>query len=63
MKKLGFTIVLIVACVFAQAQTIEHTYHFGQPRVQQTGEYQTLSFENSVSNGTIGEQFLLNHSS
>ena len=58
MKKLGFTIVLIVACVFAQAQTIEHTYHFGQPRVQQIGEYQTLSFENSVSNGTIGEPTL-----
>ena len=58
MKKSILTLLLIAACIIASAQTVEHTYHFGQPSVQQVGEYQTLSFENSVSNGTIGEPTL-----
>ena len=58
MKNSILTLLLIAASVFASAQTIEHTYHFGQPMVQQVGEYQTLAFENSVSNGTIGEPTL-----
>ena len=57
MKKYLF-IILITVCGFASAQSITHTYHFGQPMVQQVGEYQMLSFEGSVSNGTIGEPML-----
>ena len=58
MKNSILTLLLIAASIFASAQTVEHTYHFSQPMVQQVGEYQTLSFENSVSNGTVGEPTL-----
>ena len=58
MKKTILTLLLIVACVFASAQSITHTYHFGKPAVQQVGEYQTLSFEQSVQNGTVSEPLL-----
>ena len=58
MKKLCITLILLVACVFATAQSITHTYHFGQPKVQQVGEYQTLSFDNAIQNGTVGEPSL-----
>ena len=56
MKKLTFTLLLLLtACFFASAQSITHTYHFSKPTVQQIGDYQTLSFEQSVQNGTVGE--------
>ena len=58
MKKTTLTLLLLVACLFASAQSITHTYHFNQPIVHQDGEYQTLSFEGSVSNGTVGEPTL-----
>ena len=58
MKKLCITLLLLVICVFTSAQSITHTYYFNPPSVQQIGEYQTLSFENSVSNGTVGEPTL-----
>ena len=58
MKKPLLTLLLIAATVFVSAQSITHTYHFGQPMVQQVGEYQTLSFDNTVLNGTVGEPTL-----
>ena len=58
MNRILCTLLLLAASIFASAQTIENTYHFSQPMIQQVGEYQTLSFENSVSNGTIGEPTL-----
>ena len=58
MKRTILTLLLLVACVFASAQSIIHTYHFGKPTVQQVGEYQTLSFEQSVQNGTVSEPML-----
>jgi hypothetical protein len=58
MKKLSITLLLLAACLFASAQSITHTYHFNQPMVQQIGEYQTLAFEKTVSNGTVGEPTL-----
>ena len=57
-KNIILTFVLLAVSVFASAQSITHTYHFNQPIVQQIGDYQTLAFENSVSNGTIGEPTL-----
>ncbi|MCR5659902.1 MAG: T9SS type A sorting domain-containing protein [Bacteroidales bacterium] len=54
----SFTLVLQVICFSSTAQSITHSYHFGQPKVNQVGEYQTLSFEGSVANGTIGEPIL-----
>ena len=58
MKKTILTLLLLVACVYASAQSITHTYHFDKPAVQQVGEYQTLSFEQSVQNGTVSEPLL-----
>ena len=58
MKKTTLTLLLLVACVFASAQSITHTYHFSKPAVQQVGEYHTLSFEQSVQNGTVSEPLL-----
>ena len=59
MKKAFLTLLLLMAAsVFATAQSITHTYHFSRPMVQQVGEYQTLSFEDCVLNGTIGEPTL-----
>ena len=58
MKKSILTLLLIAASIFASAQSITHTYHFGQPMVQQVGEYQMLSFDSTVSNGTVGEPML-----
>ena len=55
MKKLSLALVLLTASIIASAQSITHTYHFGKPTVKQVGEYQTLSFEQSVQNGTVGE--------
>ena len=59
MKKLIFTLLLwLTACLFASAQSITHTYHFSKPEIQQIDEYQTLSFEKTISNGTVGEPLL-----
>jgi hypothetical protein len=58
MKKLSITLLLLMVCLFASAQSITHIYHFNQPMVQQVGEYQTLSFEKTISNGTVGEPTL-----
>ena len=58
MKKSIITVLLTAASIFAKAQIVEHTYHFSKPAVQQVGEYQTLSFEQSVQNGIVGEPLL-----
>ena len=58
MKKTILTLLILMACVFASAQSITHTYHFNQPLVRQIGEYQILSFEKTISNGTVGEPTL-----
>lgn len=58
MKKAFITLVLLIACVFVSAQSLTHTYHFSKPVVQQMGEYQMLSFEESYNTGTIGEPML-----
>ena len=58
MKKLCITLLLLAVGLFASAQSITHTYHFGQPTIQQISDYQTLSFEGTVMNGTVGEPSL-----
>ena len=58
MKKLIITLFLISTSLFVSAQSITHTYHFNQPVIRQIGEYQTISFEKTVPNGTVGEPTL-----
>lgn len=55
MKKLSLTLLWLAVSVIASAQSVTHTYHFSKPTVQQIGEYQTLMFEQSLQNGTVGE--------
>ncbi len=59
MKKLNLTFLLMLAVTLcASAQSITHTYHFSKPEVNQVNEYQMISFEKCVSNGTVGEPLL-----
>jgi hypothetical protein len=58
MKKSLLTLILVTVSLFASAQSLTHTFHFNQPTVQQVDEYQTLAFDGSVANGTVGEPTL-----
>ena len=54
MKKLTLFIVLLALCISNQAQTIEHTYHFGQPIVNTISDYQQINFEGCIPSGETG---------
>ena len=44
--------------MLAQAETIEHYYHFSQPIVSTQGEYQQIGFQGCLPSGTVGEPTL-----
>ena len=48
----------MAATLFAQAQTIEQTYHFSQPVVSERDGYQQIGFQGCLPNGTVGEPTL-----
>jgi len=58
MKKLSLFLTLLAATLFAQAETIEHIYHFSQPVVSTNGEYQQIGFQGCLPSGTVGEPTL-----
>ena len=58
MKKLGLILTLMVATLFAQAQTIEHVYHYGQPTVSELNGYQQIGFQGCLPQGIVGEPTL-----
>ena len=58
MKKLSLILALLAAMLFAQAETIEHIYHFSQPIVSTQGEYQQIGFQDCLPNGIVGEPTL-----
>ena len=58
MKKLSLILTLLAAMMFAQAETIEHIYHFSQPIVSTQGEYQQIGFQDCLPNGIVGEPTL-----
>jgi hypothetical protein len=58
MKKLGLILTLMVATLFAQAQTIEHIYHYGQPTVSELNGYQQIGFQGCLPQGIVGEPTL-----
>ncbi|MBR4561677.1 MAG: T9SS type A sorting domain-containing protein [Bacteroidales bacterium] len=58
MKKLSIILVLMVATLFAQAQTIQQTYHFGQPTVSERDGYQQIGLQGCLPYGTVGEPTL-----
>ena len=58
MKKLLLVLIIISTCLFVSAQSVTYTYHFDQMKVQQINEYQTLAFDGSILDGSIGEPIL-----
>ncbi len=58
MKKLSFILLLLAATLFAQAETIQHVYHYGQPVVSARDGYQQIGFQGCLPNGTVGEPTL-----
>ena len=58
MKKLSLILVLLAATMLAQAETIEHIYHFSQPIVSTQGEYQQIGFQGCLPKGIVGEPTL-----
>ncbi len=58
MKKATFTLLLFVATLFAQAQTIEQIYHFSQPVVSERDGYQQIGFQGCLPSGIVGEPTL-----
>ena len=57
MKKL-FLFLALSASLLAQAETIEHIYHFSQPVVSTRGDYQQIGFQDCLPNGMVGEPTL-----
>lgn len=58
MKRPFFIILLSLACVFAKAQTIETTYHFSNPTIQNINGYQTLNFNGCMQSAQTGQPSL-----
>ena len=58
MKKLSLILTLLAATLFAQAQTIEQTYHYNQPVISEHDGYQQISFQGCLPMGQVGEPTL-----
>lgn len=58
MKKICFTLLLSVACFFATAQTVEMTYHFGQPKHNKIEGYDQIQFANCLQSSIVGQPSL-----
>ena len=58
MKKLQLVLALLASALFAQAQTIEQTYHFNQPIVSEHDGYQQIGFKDCLPIGQVGEPTL-----
>ena len=58
MKKLQLILLLMAATLFAQAQTIEHTFHYGQPVVSERDGYQQIGLQGCLPLGQVGEPTL-----
>lgn len=62
MKKLAFTVSILLMTAFAQAQVIEQTYHFSKPSVTVKEGYQLLELEGCLPTGQVGEPTIPWHS-
>ena len=58
MKKLQLVLALLASALFAQAQTIEQTYHFNQPIVSERDGYQQIGLQGCLPFGQVGEPTL-----
>ena len=58
MKKPQLILALLAAALFAQAQTIEQTYHYSQPVVSERDGYQQIGLQGCLPMGQVGEPTL-----
>ena len=58
MKHIFLSLILLVVASMATAQTIEHTYHFGQPVVNTVEGYQQISFAGCRQSALAGQPTL-----
>ena len=54
MKKPQLILALLAAALFAQAQTIEQTYHYSQPVVSERDGYQQIGLQGCLPMGQVG---------
>ena len=62
MKKISFIALCLMVSLFATAQTIEQTYHFGQPSVARIQGYEQIQFANCMQSALAGQPSLPWHS-
>ena len=58
MKKLTFTLALLLTVAFSHAQSIEQIYHFDKPEVDSRDGYQQIILEGCLPTGKVGEPTL-----
>ena len=59
MKKLSLTLIaMLIACAFATAQTIEMTYHFNSPTLNELQGYEQIQFAGCMQSAKAGQPSL-----
>ena len=58
MKKLSLILFALMVTLFASAQTIEKTYYFGQPSINQIQGYEQIQFTNCMQSALAGQPSL-----
>lgn len=58
MKKLALLLLTMVLAVSAQAQSVTHVFHFGNPVMSEYDGYQQIGFENCLPKGQVGDPTL-----
>ena len=58
MKKLSLILLALIVSLFASAQTIEKTYYFGQPNLNQIQGYEQVQFKDCMQSATAGQPSL-----
>jgi hypothetical protein len=58
MKKILFTLFIILSVSLLRAGTVEKTYHFTDAKITASGQYQFISFDNTLITGIAGEPAL-----
>jgi hypothetical protein len=62
MKKVFLTGLVLIFSLISFAGTIHKTYHFDQVNIKMVGNYQTISFPNTILSGNAGEPMMPWHS-
>ena len=58
MKKISFILMILAVSMFTKAQTVEQTYHFGQPSVSQIQGYEQIQLSGCMQSAIAGQPSL-----